>query len=68
MSTKKAEDYQNKVQVPQNTVGNLAQGRRNTALTHTLAIVKHPAGFAVEAFVVLWPGTLPTRVEACCKG
>lgn len=32
----------------------------NTAPTHTLVVVKHPAGFAVEAFVVLRARTLPT--------
>lgn len=40
---------------------------RGVTLTHALVVVKDPAGFAVEAFVVLRPRTLPTRVVASCR-
>ena len=36
-------------------------------LTHALVVMKDPAGFAVEAFVVLRPCTFLTRVVASYK-
>ena len=37
-------------------------------LTHALVVVKHPAGFAVEAFVVLRPRAFLTRVVTSYSG